>query len=142
MLSGAKRKSARNEVANRSRSVELHLAQLVHVVLLFSAFSALFEVGEDVVERESVGRDPGQKLLAELVEDAAALHIVPLDRLLADKGPRTHLSFDETGELELGVGAADRIGVDGEIDRELANCGQPVAGRDGPGRRSRPSPGR
>ncbi len=47
-----------------------------------------------------------------------------------DERAGAHVGLHEAGELELGVGAAHRVGVDGEVDRELAHRRQAVAGPD------------
>jgi hypothetical protein len=110
--------------------IHLHLTQLVHCELLFSALTALLEVFKNVVEGEAVGRCPRQELLTEVVEDSPPLDVIPFHRTTTDKGAGAHLGFYQAGELELGVGPADRVGVDGEVDRELPDRGEALAWRD------------
>jgi len=50
--------------------------------------------------------------------------------LVADEGARTLVSFEQAIVLELTVGAHDSVGIDFEIDGELADGGQLVAGSE------------
>ena len=72
-------------------------------------------------------RGARQELLADLVEHPAALDLVELHLPVADERSGAHVGLHEAGELELVLGAAHRVGVDGEVDRELAHGGEAVA---------------
>ena len=93
MLSGPKRKSAWNEVANRSRAESRDEEERVFMVCPFSAPAALLEGLDDFVKGESVIRGSRQEVLAELFQQSSTLDLVAFDLLQADKGPRTHLGF-------------------------------------------------
>ena len=78
-----------------------------------------------------MSRYPRQKLLTELIENSPHFDVVPFHRPTSDKGARSHLSLHETGKLELGVSATDRIWVDLQIDGELTDRGQTISRCDG-----------
>ena len=50
----------------------------------------------------------------------------------ADERPDAAAGFDDAGALELGVDPGDRVGVDAEVDRELPDRRQLIAGRSRP----------
>jgi len=69
--------------------------------------------------------------LTELVEQPSLLDLILLHLSAADEGAGTYLRFHQARELELGVGAAPRIRIDRQINRELPHGGQTVTWRDG-----------
>ncbi len=51
-----------------------------------------------------------------------------LDFLVGDKCSGALLGFEDAANLHLAVGALDGVGVDGEVDGDLAHGGQLLAG--------------
>ncbi len=72
---------------------------------------------------------PWVEVLTELIENPPPLDVIWLHLSVADEGAGTHLGFYQARELEFGIGAADRVRVDGQINRELPHGRQTVAGR-------------
>ena len=61
-------------------------------------------------------------------ELAIALGGLSFGLLVADKRSRALMSFEQAAEFELTIGAHHGVGIDGQIDRELAHGGELIAG--------------
>src|SRR5260221_9781429 len=91
-------------------------------------------LGGDIVDAESSGgrvpddaRDERAQLTAVVVRRLSLLRCGGDER--ADAAAR----LDDAGALELGVDAGDGIGVDAEVDGELADGGELIAGLEAAG---------
>ena len=87
---------------------------------------------------ESCGTRTGRKFRRHLVKLTFTLGRLLLRLLVADKGPGALMGFEQSPEFQLAIGAHYRVGIDGQIDRELANRGKLIAGGERTGGNSGP----
>ena len=87
------------------------------------------ESGDEILERESGGVGVGQHARDERAQPAVALaRRVRLSGRRADERADAAPGLDDAGALELAVDARHGVGVDPQLDRELAHRRQLIAG--------------
>ena len=64
------------------------------------------------------------KSLVNCAEPARVFVAGALDFLVGDKCPGALLGLEDAANLHLAIGALDGVGVDGEVDSDLAHGGQ------------------
>ena len=91
------------------------------------------QAGYEFFQGEPGGSRAGREFSSHLVELAFALGRLSFQFLVADKRPRSLMGFEQPPEFQLAIGAHHGVGVNGEVDRELADSGQLIASREGAG---------
>ena len=89
-------------------------------------------------QRESCGSRTGRKFRHHLAELTFTLGRFLLRLLVADEGPGALMGFEQAPQFQLAIRAHYRVGIDGQIDRELANRGKLIAGGERTGSESGP----
>jgi hypothetical protein len=94
--------------------------------------------GGDIVDAES----GGGRVSDHARHECAQLTTVMVGRLCllrrgGDEGADAAARFDDAGPFELGVDTGDGVGVDAEVDGELTDGGQLIAGLESAGRNRR-----
>ena len=84
-------------------------------------------------EGESGGSRAGREFAGHLVELTFALGGFLFGLLVADECSGALVGFEHASEFELAVGAHHGVGIDRQIDGELAHGGKLVAGGEGTG---------
>ena len=88
----------------------------------------------DIVDAESSGGRVGENAGDERAQlTAVVIRRLGLLRRRGDKGPDATPRFDDAGALELGVDARDSVGVDAEVDGELADGRELIADMEAAG---------
>jgi len=77
---------------------------------------------------ESGGSRAGREFSGHLAELTFALSRFLFRLFVADESSRSLMGFQQAPEFEFAVGAHHRVGVDGEVDGELTDRGQLIAG--------------
>jgi hypothetical protein len=91
-------------------------------------------LGGDIVDAESSGGRVGEHAGDERTQlTAVIVWRLSLLRRRGDEGPDAAPRVDDAGALELGVDASDSVGVDAEIDGELADGRELIAGLEAAG---------
>jgi len=88
---------------------------------------------DQLFQGESGGSRTGREFCCHLHELAIAFRGLLLRFPVADKGSCSLMRFEQASEFELAISSHHRVGVNREIDRELANRGQLIAGSQGSG---------
>ena len=86
------------------------------------------ETIKDIFHGEAAGTGAGDGVSDDLVETAFAFGFVGLDFPGTDEGSGALLGFEYAADFQFPIGAENGVGVDGEIDGELADSGELVAG--------------
>jgi hypothetical protein len=80
-----------------------------------------------VRELNSFGTRPGQKLAAQLRDAAPALLTIDSRLLVRQKGSSALLGSEHFPDFQFSIGADHGIGIDGQVDRQLADCRELIA---------------
>ena len=83
---------------------------------------------DDFFHGESGSSRAGREFVGHLAELTFTLSRFPFGLLIADESSGALMSFEQASEFELAVGSHDRVGIDGEIDGELTNGRELIAG--------------
>ena len=89
---------------------------------------------DQIFEGESGGAGAGGEFARHLSELAFALSGFLFELLVRDKCSRTLMGLEQATQLQFAVSAHDGVGVDGQIDGELADGGKLISGAQGAGR--------
>lgn len=79
------------------------------------------QAADQFFEGESCGSRTGREFSGHLVELTFALGRSSFRFLVTNECPSALMGFEQAPEFQLAVGAHHRVGVDGEVDRELTN---------------------
>jgi hypothetical protein len=98
-----------------------------HWSLASSGLLALAQPLEHIVDREAIRRGASQQLGHDSVESPLPANPVHVRSALADERSPAWFGFQNSFDLELAVGAYDRIRANGKVRGELTNRRQLVA---------------
>jgi phage baseplate assembly protein W len=91
----------------------------------------LAQAVDQFFQGKSGGSGTRREFSCHLAELTFALDSLPLRLLIADKSPGALMGFEQAPEFQFAVGAHHGVGIDGEIDGELADSGKLIPGRQG-----------
>ena len=83
---------------------------------------------DHIFQRESGGACAGREFSSHLRELTFALGGIFFQFFIGDECARPLMGFEQAAEFQFAVSPHYRIGIDGEIDRELAHRRQLIAG--------------
>ena len=91
----------------------------------------LAQTVDQFFQGESGGSGTRREFSCHLAELTFALDGLLLRFLVADESPCALMSFEQAPEFQFAVGAHHGVGIDGEIDGELADSGKLIPSRQG-----------
>ena len=94
--------------------------------------SAIAQGGHQFFQFESARAGPGSKLFDQLLQSAGMLDCITIDGLLSNKRARALLGVEDAADFHFAIGPHDGVGVDLEVDGNLTDGGQLIAGNKRP----------
>jgi hypothetical protein len=91
----------------------------------------LAQAVDQFFQSESSGSGARREFPCHLAELTFALDRLLLRLLVADESPRALMGFEKTSKFQFAVGAHHGVGINGEINCELANCRKLISGCQG-----------
>ena len=86
-----------------------------------------------MLEGEAGGACSGDEFADKQAQESVALVFGVFNFAVGDEGAGALLGIEEAADFHLAVGAEDGVGVDGQVDGNLADGGELVAGGEGAG---------